>query len=122
MLKVLAILFGILLLIVGIIGYIPEYTKDGHLFGLFAVNSFHNIVHIASGVIGILCGLSSSTAAKAFFIIFGLIYAAVAFLGFYYGEGLLFGWIMINTADNWLHVGIAAISLYFGLFLRRRYS
>lgn len=119
MLKVLAILSGLVFIIIGILGFLPDYAPAGKLFGLFSVNLEHNIVHLATGVIALLCGFSSSTASKAFFIIFGLVYAAVAAAGFYFGEGLLFNTIAINTADNWLHTGIALVSLYFGFFLRR---
>ena len=30
------------------------------------------------------------------------------------------GFIAINQADNWLHAGIALLSLYFGLFLKSK--
>lgn len=120
MLKVLAILFGLVMIIVGILGFLPEYTPGGLLFGIFAVNLQHNIIHLATGVVALLCGFASSTAAKTFFILFGLVYAAVAGLGFYYGEGMLFNLVSINNADNWLHTAIAAVSLYFGFFLPNR--
>ena len=120
MLKVFAILFGLVFLIVGILGFIPDYTPGGNLFGLFTVNAAHNIIHLASGLIALLCGFSSSSASKMFFIIFGIVYGLVALLGFYYGEGLLFKLVAINQADNWLHTGIAAVCLYLGFFVRGR--
>lgn len=118
MVKLAAILFGLLFLTIGIMGFIPDFTPNNKLFNLFMVNFWHNIVHIATGVIALMCGLTSTAASKIFFILFGLIYAAVAVLGFMQGEGMLLGFIAINTPDNWLHVAVAIISLYLGFFLR----
>lgn len=120
MLKFLAIFFGLLMIAVGILGFLPDYAPGGKLFGIFSVNPMHNIIHIGTGVAALICGLASSLAAKVFFIIFGLVYAAIAVLGFMQGEGALLGIIAINQADNWLHAGIALLSLYFGLFLKSK--
>jgi hypothetical protein len=120
MLKVLAILFGIVFVAIGVLGFLPQYAPAGKLFNLFSVNPAHNLIHLATGAIAILCGFSSTSAARFFFIIFGLVYAAVAGLGFYQGGDNLFGMIAINKADNWLHAGIAVISLYLGFFVNRR--
>jgi hypothetical protein len=50
-----------------------------------------------------------------YFRIFGLVYAAVAIMGFLKpGDTMLLGLISNNTADTWLHVGIAAVSLLLG--------
>jgi hypothetical protein len=35
-------------------------------------------------------------------------------MGFVMGDGMLLGLISNNTADTWLHVGIAAVSLILG--------
>lgn len=118
MLKALAILFGIVFIVIGVLGFFPDFTPHGKLFDIFSVNSMHNAVHIISGVIALLCGLSSGLAAKIYFIIFGIIYAVLAVLGFMHGDTMLLGMIANNTADSWLHAAIAILSLYFGFFLR----
>jgi hypothetical protein len=51
---------------------------------------------------------------KTFFKIFGVVYGLVAVLGFVVGDGMLLGLISNNTADTWLHVGIAVVSLIIG--------
>lgn len=118
MLKILAILFGLAFIVSGILGFLPDFTPNGKLLTLFLVNPMHNIFHLVSGIVALVCGLTSSLAAKLFFIIFGVIYAIVAVLGFMMGSGMLFDQIAINGADNWLHAITAAVSLYFGLFLK----
>lgn len=118
MLKILAILFGLSMIVIGILGFLPDYAPNGKLLDLFSVNPVHNVIHLATGVIALLCGLSSSFASKTFFILFGLLYLGFGIYGLYTGEDLLFGLIAINQADNFLHLGIGAISLLFGLFLK----
>ncbi len=120
MLKIFAILFGIIMIVVGILGFLPDFTHDGKLLDLFEVNTWHNVIHLASGFIALLCGLSKTIYCKIFFILFGLIYGFVAVWGFVQGPGMLFNMIAINTADNWLHTGIAILSLYLGLFFKSR--
>ena len=53
-------------------------------------------------------------ASRTYFRSFGIVYALVAVLGFYYGDQPLLGLIANNSADTWLHVVIAVVSLYLG--------
>jgi hypothetical protein len=114
MLKILAIIFGIIMLIVGILGFYPEFTPNGMLMGIFHVNEIHNIIHITTGVFAILCGLSGQYASKVFFRIFGIVYGLVAILGFFYLDQPIFGLVANNLADAFLHAGIAIFSLWLG--------
>ncbi|HEX4630611.1 MAG TPA: DUF4383 domain-containing protein [Chthoniobacterales bacterium] len=115
MAKTMAVLFGVVFLVVGILGFVPAVTKDEMLLGIFHVNLAHNCVHLLSGVVALFCGMSSVGASRMYFKIFGLVYAAVAVLGFLNpGDTMLLGLISNNMADTWLHVGIAAISLLIG--------
>ena len=115
MAKTMAVLFGVVFLLVGILGFVPAVTKDEMLLGIFHVNMAHNCVHLLSGVAALLCGLSGVGASRLYFRIFGLVYAAVAVMGFLNpGDTMLLGLISNNMADTWLHVGIAAVSLIIG--------
>lgn len=115
MLRTLAILFGIILLIVGVMGFLPTFVTNAKLFDVFRVNLEHNVANIAAGILALLCGLSSAFASKMFFIIGGVVFAFLALFGFMETDGMLFDMIAINTADNFLHAGIAAVSLLIGL-------
>src|SRR5712692_5821865 len=57
MLKSAAILFGVVFLAIGILGFVPGITTDDMLLGIFHVNPAHSVVHILSGVIALLCGM-----------------------------------------------------------------
>jgi len=118
MLRRIALAFGITLLVVGSVGFVPALVPEGKLFGLFEVNGMHNFVHLATGIGAILAGVSSERGSQLFFRIFGVIYALVAILGLIYGEAPVLGLIANNGADVALHVLIAAVSLYLGFALR----
>ena len=120
MVKSAAILFGIVFLAVGILGFVPAATppmadgNGGMLLNLFHVNLAHNMVHIASGVVFLLCGMAGAGPSRTFFKIFGIVYALVAILGFVQGDANLLGMVANNRADVWLHVALAVVMLYLG--------
>jgi len=116
MAKTMAVLFGVVFLAIGILGFVPAVTKDEMLLGIFHVNAAHNCVHLLSGVVALICGMAGIGPARLYFKIFGLVYGAVAVLGFLNpGEHtMLLGLIANNTATTWLHVAIAAVSLIIG--------
>jgi len=114
MVKTAATLFGIVFLAIGILGFVPGITTNDMLLGIFMVNPAHSVVHIASGIVALLCAMSGPGASRVYFQIFGIVYALVAILGFAQGNAMLLGMISNNTADTWLHVVIAAVSLFLG--------
>lgn len=118
MLQTIAIIFGIIVLAIGVLGLYPLFAPHGLLFGLFHVNNIHNLIHVATGVAAILCGLNSLIASRFFFQVFGVIYAIIAIVGFFYGGQSILNVIANNMADNWLHTVIAIIALYLGFAYR----
>ena len=120
MVKSAAILFGIVFLLVGILGFVPSITKDEMLLGIFHVNLAHNIVHLASGAVFLLCGMAGAGPSRTFFQIFGIVYALVAALGFYYGDQAILGIVSNNMPVVWLHVVLAAAMLFLGFGTARQ--
>jgi hypothetical protein len=115
MVKTMAVVFGVVFLLIGILGFVPAVTKDEMLLGIFHVNAAHNAVHLLSGVVALFCGMTSMGASRWYFRIFGLVYGLVAVLGFLAGgDTMLLGLISNNMAVTWLHVAIAAVSLLLG--------
>lgn len=121
MVKTMAVLFGVILLVVGILGFVPAVTKDEMLLGIFHVNTVHNIVHLLSGAVALFCGMAGLGAARIYFRVFGVIYGAVAVLGLMHmGEHTnLLGLISNNDAITYLHIGIAVVSLILGFMPAR---
>jgi hypothetical protein len=116
--KKLSVIFGVVFLAIGILGFVPGITQEEHLLGIFHVNAAHNAVHILTGLIALAAGLASEHAATLFFRIFGVAYGLVAVLGFFAGDQPILGFISNNAADTWLHVGIAAVSLILGFAVK----
>lgn len=118
MVKTAALLFGIVFLAVGILGFVPAATQDMDgmpmLLGIFHVNAAHNYVHLASGAVFLLCGIAGAGPSRMFFKIFGIVYAIVAIMGFMNGDKPLLGLISNNMADVYLHVGLSVAMLFLG--------
>ena len=114
MTKNLVWLFGIIFVIVGVLGFIPGNKIVGE-GALFEANPLHSVIHLLSGVIAIAAAVSGEAMARNYLRIFGVVYALVAVLGFTVGSsGDLFGIITTNAADNWLHVVLAIVFLWAG--------
>lgn len=117
--QIYALVFGATLLLVGILGFIANASfgaggdVNGSDFIIFEVNGWHNLVHIASGLVG-LALWRSPTSARTFALAFGAVYAIVTLLGFVDGNDVL-GLIPVDAADNVLHLAISAAGILAGL-------
>jgi hypothetical protein len=113
-----ALLFGATLLLAGILGFIADSSFDfgsgtnGDDLIVFEVNGTHNLVHIASGLLGLALA-GSAARARAYALGFGAVYLLVAIIGFIDGDNVL-GLIPVDTADNFLHLAIALTGLIAG--------
>jgi hypothetical protein len=116
------LLAGLSLLLAGVLGFIADSSfdtgeaVDGDLFLGFEVNGIHNLVHIASGIV-LLAAFPKRASARAVAIAFGLVYGLVALIGLIDGSDVL-GIIPINSADNILHIALAALGIITGLISR----
>lgn len=122
MLKTASTIFGVVLVAIGVLGFVPALTPDGELLGIFHVDTVHNIIHLASGAAALLAA-SSASYARLYFRIFGIVYGIVALGGFLpflqFGEDMkLLGLTHMNMADNLLHIAITAGALYFGFLYK----
>ncbi|TAK72929.1 MAG: DUF4383 domain-containing protein [Gammaproteobacteria bacterium] len=113
----LAVLFGIGFIFAGVAGFLPQFTTDGMLFGLFATDTMHNLVHIISGVIAIMAATSFKYA-RLYFEVFGIIYLLVALAGFWLNGELLM--MQMNFADNLLHLAIGVVAVYVGFSAKNK--
>jgi hypothetical protein len=116
------LLAGLALLLAGAFGFISDSSFDtgdgvqGDLFLGFEVNAIHNLIHVASGLL-LLAASPRRAPARAVALGFGLVYGVVAIIGLVDGEDVL-GLIPINSADNLLHVALAALGIITGLISR----
>jgi len=116
MLRIIAILFGIVFIFAGVAGFLPRFTTDDMLFGYFHVDMIHNIIHLVIGVIAIM-GATSHDGARLFFKAIGIIFTVAGILGFWQAGDLYI--IHVNTADNILHLVAGIFALYLGFASRK---
>jgi hypothetical protein len=102
---------GAVLVLVGIIGffYNAEFTTDESVrdavFGVLDVNGWHNLMHILTGVLGLLAYGAGVYAARTYALAVGVVYLLVAVWGFIVGDGdSILSIIPVNTEDNVLHL------------------
>lgn len=117
--RIMAILFGIGFIFAGVAGFLPSFTPDGLLFGIFMVDTMHNVVHLVSGVVAIMAATRFNYSVL-FFKVFAILYGIVTVLGFWLQGDLGFIMIHMNTADNFLHLGITLVALYVGYFMNKK--
>ena len=110
--------FGIVLTLVGILGFVPGIASGGLLLGIFMVDPLHNIVHLLSGLLALGAVSMWKSYLKLYFQVFGVVYALVAVIGLVQGNTIL-GILVVNMADNLLHVAIAAAALWAGFGLKQ---
>ena len=108
-----ALVLGVIFVLAGIAGFVPNPLVGPT--GIFVTNPMHDYVHIGSGAVLVIAGLTSF--AKPGLLLVGVIYAVVAVLGFVMQEEMLFGLIHMNDADRYLHVGLALVLLAAGILL-----
>jgi hypothetical protein len=117
---------GFAFLLVGIAGFVPGLTTNlyeglefagdegnAELLGLFQVSVLHNIVHALFGV-GILMA-ATPAGARTYLLGSGALYLILFLMGIV-GVG---DWVPINSADNWLHLGLALGLIALGLLTTR---
>ncbi len=111
-----AFYFGMLNLVIGLAGFIGPLitkndqkiinTKPGLLFGIFAINWVHALVHLLAGIGGILARAEHNASRTYLWfssILFGALTSmGVAVFGFRRGIHLVMG-MALNRQDNILH-------------------
>lgn len=112
--------FGVVYVLIGILGFIPGITQatavpgQGLLLGIFAVNLLHNIAHLLLGAILIVGGMSAANVImtnKAMAVIFALLVVAS------FVAPLVEG-VAINPPDTLLHVASMLLTGYLGFMAK----
>ena len=122
MAKTLAMVFGVVFVLVGILGFIPNPLVG--MEGLFETDAIHNIVHLLFGVILIVASRADVAKAALWLLILGVVYLALALVGFLMipEEGELLGLVHMNHADHWLHVVLGVVLIAAGVLGKKGVS
>jgi len=127
-----ALVIGIAYLAIGIMGFIPAIVSQsgamppsieklgvisgfGYLIGLFPVNTPLNIIHIVTGLLGIVASIALDSS-RLFSGQLGIYYTTLSVSGLVPVANTFFGLFPIYGADVLLHGLTGALSIYFGFF------
>ena len=116
--QVYALVFGVTLVAAGVLGFFYEASfdtgdevQDDKVLGILAVNGWHNVVHTATGALGLAVAGSYSNA-RLYALGLGAVYIVLGIIGLLMDNpDLLLDFIPINDEDNVLHllIGVAGI-------------
>ena len=115
MAKTMALVFGIIFVLVGLLGFVSNPLVGP--YGLFVTDGLHNLVHLVLGVILLFAARSGQAQSARWLKILGVVYLVLAVLGFLLapsGPSLL-GIVAMNGADNWLHVVLGIVLIIAGM-------
>ncbi len=131
--QIAALAVGTVFLLVGVLGFIPGCTTHydqlafaGHhsgamLLGLFDVSVLHNIVHLGFGFAGV-GSARRFRPAQGYLIAGGVFYLLLSLYGLLIHRSSALNFDPVNSADNWLHLGLAVGMIGLGLALLGRRS
>lgn len=122
--------FGVIFVLVGVLGFIPGITSrfndlgvagpesSAELLGLFQVSVLHNLVHLLFGIAGLMAAKRFDLSRK-FLIFGGITYLVLTAYGFLIDLGSSANFVPVNTADNFLHLGLGVAMIGLGVALSR---
>lgn len=118
MIDTLALVFGIIYLAVGVVGFALA-PGGGLLLGIFEVSTFHHIFHVGIGALGIVSGWQKIGALYCQMV--GVVLLLLGVVGFISPAPVAS--IFANPAanlltDNMLHLVTGFILVYFGFITR----
>ena len=125
-----SLLAGAAVFVLGVLGFIPGVTANygtlafaGHgseamLLGVFQVSVLHNLIHLLSGVAGVLMS-RRPLPARNFLIGAGVTYMVLWSVGQFLALDSPVNILPVNSADNWLHLFLGMALIGFGVAFSR---
>jgi hypothetical protein len=117
MAKTVCKILGVVFLLVGVAGFASPALLGAHL------SPPHNVVHIVSGVIALYFGFAGAlSGAKAFSLVFGVVYLGLGICGMAFGAGAERMWMVgplhLGQVDHGIHILLGVVFLACGLFTK----
>ena len=128
-LQKMAALFGVVFLLITVLGFIPGITQDTDelftfgepgalLLGIFGVNVVENIVHLLFGIAGLAMARTHASS-RTYFLGGGVLYLIIGAFYLVVGHENSLNFIGVNTESDYLHLVLGVLMLVFGLALGR---
>lgn len=115
-----AAVVGVVLVVVGLLGFIDNPLVGKNANALVSTNEVHNIVHLVTGLIALYIAFGLRGAAQANWLVgFGVLYAVI-FIAVVISPNLfgLFGDYASGLNEHVIHAAVAVISLGIGWMAR----
>jgi hypothetical protein len=120
--QIYALVFGVVLVAAGVLGFFYEASfstgddaKADKVLDILAVNGWHNVVHVATGALG-LAVAGSYANARLYALGLGAVYIALGIIGLLMDNpDLLLDIVPLNDEDNVLHLLIGVSGIGAGL-------
>ena len=122
---------GIVLIVVGILGFIPGITTQysslaffgpgSHalFLGLFQVSMLLNIMQLAIGATGVAMSRDNPMGARNFLMGFGLLYIVLSVYGLIVGEASAANFLSLNAIDAWAFMIMGLVMVGAGWLMSR---
>ena len=114
-----SLIIGIIFIAVGILGFIVNPVVGESTDAIFHADPVHNCVHIISGVLFLIFAFAAPGSAGFFLKLFGVVYFLLGVIGMAtIGDSemiKLLGFLHVNGADNYLHIGLGILIFLAGL-------
>lgn len=113
-----ALIAGVVLIIVGLLGFVPNPIVGSQAGALAPTDALHNLVHLGTGVLALYISRQTGMALVNGVIGFGVLYAVI-FVAVVASPNL-FGLFSIpaNIVLHLIHISLAVISLGVGFMAR----
>ncbi len=108
MAKKIAVIFGIIIFLVGFFGFFPNPIIGAGGKAIFEANFGHNLIHIVIGAVMLAMAARGENAVGWSLKIFGGLFVLMGILGFVMKSPML-GILTYNSADNWLHLVLGIV-------------
>jgi hypothetical protein len=112
-----AITFGVIFVIVGLLGYIGGAGIVGPT-GIFVTDTVHDTIHFLTGLIFLIVAFAAPQSSAGTMKTFGIIYLIIGLVGF--ASPTMFGLIAGNGADVWLHLVLGIVITWAGFSAGKR--
>jgi hypothetical protein len=129
--RLIGFVYAGILLVVASLNYIPGLTDaSGRAFGIFALDIYDDLLHLASAVWAGVAAFVSRQAAVTYFRVFGALYLFDGLMGLVTGSGyldlgiLINGWLdlpfFFKILANLPHISLGGFAAFTGFVLARK--
>ncbi|MBU6323688.1 MAG: DUF4383 domain-containing protein [Patescibacteria group bacterium] len=113
MAKTLAIIAGIVVIVVGLLGFFANPLVGAG--ALFVTNTALDVLYIIIGIILLVVAFMATQQSALWLKIMGVVYLVLMVLGFLMGTPVL-GFLEVNAATNWLHLILGIVLVAAGYY------